>query len=63
MEICEVYGGMLVYDMCYVGMVIGIECKVEGYKYSLNFTSNLWGFDLIWVLMCLLIDLSTLIRI
>ncbi len=20
MEICEVYGGMLVYDMCYVGM-------------------------------------------
>ncbi len=41
MEICEVYGGMLVYDMCYVGMVIGIECKVEGYKYSLNFTSNL----------------------
>jgi hypothetical protein len=30
MEICEVYGGMLVYDRCYVGMwyvgmVIGIE--------------------------------------
>ncbi len=30
MEICEVYGGMLVYDTCYVGMwyvgmVIGIE--------------------------------------
>ncbi len=30
MEICEVYGGMLVYDRCYVGMwyvgmVIGIK--------------------------------------